>query len=124
MGSVARELLGPMGDAGSYTEEQLIRMDHADLMMMRQQNKTRPGADEFIAPYEHRAFARETTQANPPVNAAMLLFAIPAYYAAKSLGVNVNTNSSAATPASTEQMRQGFYGVWDGLKNPSMQPGR
>lgn len=68
-------------------------------------------AQAFIAPFEHRAYAREYVQDKGMTGAASLVVAIPAYTAAKALGI-----VKARSPASVEEIKQGFTGVYEGLK--------
>lgn len=82
-----------------------------ELRMLRDQ----PGANqEVLAPQEHRAFAREWVQDNPVLALPSLTFAIPAYAAAKSLGL-----IGARTKPSLNQMAESYRGMWDGLKSLS-----
>ena len=78
----------------------LGNMSHAELMALR--DKSPPDRQSALAPYEHRAFARESTAENP-LMALSLATAIPAYQLAKLLKLQ---NSS--TGPSLEQMRQGY----------------
>lgn len=87
----------------------LAGMSHSDLYMKRAYAKTRAEQDR-LAPYEHRAFAREFAKESPLKAAASLPFAIPAYTAAKALGLQ-----KARSGASLEEMRQGFMGLAEGL---------
>lgn len=64
-----------------------------------------------MAPFEHRAYAREYVQDKGVRGAASLAVAIPAYSAAKALGL-----TNARSPASVEEMKQGFMGIREGLK--------
>lgn len=88
----------------------LARMSLAELTAARDT----PGADQAkLGPYEHRAFAREAAAQEPLKSAVSLPFAIPAYSAAKALGL---TGKDAQTsPASFEEMKQGFIGLGEGL---------
>ena len=82
-------------------------MTLAELQALRNQ----PGADQRkLAPYEHRAFAREWTADSPLVAAPSLTFAIPAYTAAKALGLQ-----KARSPASLREMGQAYVGMLEGL---------
>lgn len=69
-----------------------------------------PKAQEFLAPYEHRAFAREYMSQNPLMGLG-LLGAIPGYQAAKMLGMGSRTGT--ANPWG--QMAQGYLGMGEGL---------
>jgi hypothetical protein len=83
-------------------------MPWLDLMQMRAQTAD-PAQQALLAPYEHRAYAREEVAANPlmaPVYAAM----VPGYQALKLLGVG------ARTPASWSELGQGWLGTIEGLK--------
>ena len=85
----------------------LDEMSHAELFRLRQQ----PGADHrVLAPYEHRAFAREFARERPIAAAASLPFAIPAYSAAKATGM-----LDARSPASLAELLQGYRGLLEGL---------
>lgn len=73
--------------------------------------KASPEEQARLAPFEHRAFAREFVRDNPVRNALSLGVAIPAYTAAKALGIIKGTRS----PASLEEVKQGYKGVGEGL---------
>lgn len=95
-------------DYGAAAKDlRLASMSHAELYLKR----TRAGAaQDKLAPMEHRAFAREFAQESPVKAAVSLPFAIPAYTAAKALGI-----SKARSKASVEEMKQGFIGLAEGL---------
>jgi hypothetical protein len=81
---------------------------HAQLMSLR----GTPGTDQnTLAPLEHRAFAREWTQENPWLAVPSLTAAIPLYTAAKALGF-----TNARSKPSLNEIRQGYAGIFDGLK--------
>lgn len=85
--------------------DQLKTLPHALLYQARERV---PLEDQgAISPYEHRAFAREVVTDNP-LMAASLAVAIPAYQAYKSV-------KGARSPASLDQVLQGFAGIGDGL---------
>ena len=80
-----------------------------DLLRMRNQTVD-PSAQALIAPYEHRAYAREQVAENPlmaPVYSGLL---IPGYQAGKATGL-----LSARTPASWDEFMGGQRGVAEGL---------
>jgi hypothetical protein len=83
-------------------------LSHAELVRLREQN---PDLQEVLAPYEHRAFAREYVGANP-LMAVGMLGAIPGYQLYKMTG-----QSGARTKPSLQQMVQGFRGTGEGLMN-------
>jgi hypothetical protein len=90
----------------NLTDDDLARMEHLALMQAR----NAPGADQSrLAPFEHRAYAREQAQRSP-LSALGMLGMIPAYQLAKLLGLH-----GSRTGPSLEQMRQGFVGVGEGL---------
>ena len=84
---------------------------HAELLGARSKTKD-PKVQAQLAPLEHRAFAREFATESPVAAAVSLPFAIPAYSVAKALGLQ-----KARSPASWEEMRQGFTGLGEGLGN-------
>lgn len=92
----------------SLTPEQLGSMNHAELYAARDYVPLHQQGD--ISPYEHRAFAREATTANPlmglPIAAGTL-----AYQPYKLL-----TGKARSAP-SFNQIGQGLYGVGEGLWN-------
>lgn len=90
----------------------LIAMSHAELYNARAKSTNKDEQDK-LAPLEHRAFAREFAQESPVKAAASLPFAIPAYAAAKAMGV-----TQSRSGASTEQMKQAFLGLFEGLRKP------
>lgn len=89
------------------SKEELSKMPHSELYRLRGNLSKEEQA--IVAPYEHRAFARELVQENPAM-AASLAFAIPSYTAAKATGA-----VEARTPASMEEMEQAFVGMYEGI---------
>lgn len=84
---------------GEQTHEELYRARRA------------PDADQgMLAPFEHRAFAREFAKESPLRAAISLPFAIPAYTAAKAAGL-----TGARSPASLDEMFAGFHGLAEGM---------
>lgn len=82
-------------------------MTHAELYALR----ARPDAmHDWLAPAEHRAFAREFAQEQPLRAAVSLPFAIPAYTAAKATGM-----IKARSPASWDEIFAGYRGLLEGL---------
>ena len=85
----------------------LGEQSHEDLYRARRA----PGADQgMLAPFEHRAFAREFAQESPVRAAVSLPFAIPAYTAAKAAGL-----TGARSPASLDEIFAGYHGMLEGL---------
>jgi len=87
---------------------QMANMSHAQLYAMRQ--NAPKDAQSLIGPYEHQAFAREFAQESPISAAISLPFAIPAYTAAKALGLQ-----KTRSPASLDEIIQGYKGLAQGL---------
>ena len=102
-----------------YTDEQLSKMSHAEMANLRNTPNMSQETKDRYANYEHRAFAREVVQEKPAMIAA-LPAAIPAYYAAKKVGVvdqptgNPEDNTSNA---SLEQVKQATIGYAEGIGN-------
>ena len=95
-------------DLGYSDDTDLAAMEHAEIMRLRGE----PGADQArLAPFEHRAFAREFAQESPVKAAISLPFAIPAYTASKVLGMQ-----KSRSPASMEEVKQGYIGLAEGLR--------
>jgi hypothetical protein len=86
------------------------RMSHAQLLTLRDQLHANDPMQAVLAPYEHAAFAREWTQANPLAAVPSLAVAIPGYTAAKFLGL-----THSRSPASLLEMGQSYRGVGQGL---------
>ena len=90
----------------------LGELPHEELYRMR----SRPGADQgMLAPFEHRAFAREFAQESPLRAAVSLPFAVPLYTLAKALGL-----TSARSPASLDELFAGYHGMAEGMLNAAV----
>lgn len=92
------------------TEEELGKASHSDLINAR---KGAPkDVQDKLAPYEHRAFARESVaeSSTPLVSAASLTAAIPAYQTSKALGLEQSRSSP-----SVKQVTEGLKGVVEGV---------
>ena len=88
----------------------LARRSWMDLIQRRAQTQD-PAQQALLAPYEHRAYAREEVAANPlmaPVFAAM----VPGYQMMKLAGIG-----GARTPPSWSELGQGWMGTYEGLRN-------
>jgi ElaB/YqjD/DUF883 family membrane-anchored ribosome-binding protein len=95
---------------------ELEKMSHHALIKARTDAKTKEEQDH-IAPYEHRAFAREYVTENPVTGTIGIAAAIPLYQAAKSVGA-----IGARTSPSTEQMKQGYAGLGEGVSAAFIEP--
>ena len=73
-----------------------------------------PEMQEYLAPYEHRAYARETV-AESPWMAPVFALMTPGYQAYKVM------RSGARTPPSMRQLQQGLLGTVEGLKQGLLQ---
>jgi hypothetical protein len=104
-------------EAYGVAARDLAGMSHAELYARREKARG-PGEQKRLAAYEHRAFAREFAEESPVKAAVSLPIAIPLYSAAKALGVDkvFGTDESKRTPASMEEMKQGFLGLGEGLR--------
>lgn len=87
----------------------LESLTHEELFRLRDRLPSGEEQDA-VANAEHRAFAREFAR-EKPLQALSLVAAIPAYFAAKKLGL-----ARGRSKASVEQMRQGFAGLFEGLR--------
>lgn len=107
-----QELLASLA---SMSPSQLGSLDHAALYMARY--GASPAQQAEIAPYEHRAFAREAVAENPlmalPIAAGTL-----AYQPYKVL------TGQSRSPANLDQIRQGMTGVGEGLWQALQRIGR
>jgi hypothetical protein len=76
---------------------------------LRELRSLMPQAQKFLAPYEHRAYARELMQQSPGMGLG-LIGAIPGYQVAKGLGL-----MGSRTGLDLGQMGQGYMGMGEGL---------
>lgn len=89
----------------------LAGKSHAELLLIRKNASQSAASQAILGPIEHRAFAREFVEDEGKMGALGMAIAIPAYSAAKALGL-----TSARSPASFAEMKQGFAGVAEGLR--------
>lgn len=87
----------------------LAQLSNSELMRMRNAT-TDPAEQQRLAPFEHRAFARESAQ-DTPLQAVGLLAAIPAYQVAKATGLMSSRTGSTQPWA---QMLEGYKGLAEG----------
>lgn len=93
-------------------ESNFASMPWSDLYQLRMKT-TDPLQQALIAPYEHRAYAREQVRDNP-LNAPLYAGAlIPGYQAAKM--AKLISSDSTSTAPSWDQVTQGLTGVGEGL---------
>lgn len=89
----------------------LAQMPHSGLMQLRDSVPPNSPLQAQLAPYEHRAFARELTQENPFM-AVPLAIATPSYQLGKLLSPS---NLGARTQPSLEELLQAYRGIGEGL---------
>lgn len=90
------------------TDAELSQKTFSEIRALRDQ----PGADQNrLGPAEHRAYAKDTVEYSPVLGTAQMALAIPAYEAAKVLGLQ-----SGRSAPSFASMGQGYAGIWDGIK--------
>ncbi len=94
--------------ANAPDPKQMARMSWDDLYMMRL-DPSLQGRDtqNLIAPYEHRAYAREQVRDNLG-KAGLMALMIPGYQAFKSV------KGRSRSGASLDQIQQGLLGVGEG----------
>jgi hypothetical protein len=91
----------------NQTLSDLANLEHSALYNLR--NRAPGTLQNLIAPYEHRAFAREATAENP-LMALPIAAAIPLYSGAKALGL-IKTRSEP----SLSEIGQGYLGIGEGI---------
>lgn len=105
-------MLGVDGKPVTYTQDELATMDHATLYTLRARNEANRDIFALLAPFEHRAFAREATEENPAL-AVPIALATPLYAGAKAMGLM--RDGGNATDPSMKQVGYGLAGVGEGL---------
>lgn len=101
-----------------WDRDWLAKASHKELIQLREATDDKEGQNA-IAPYEHRAFAREAIQESPiPIAAAIgIAAAVPGYQVKKLL----NPEVSRSDP-SIEQVVEGFKGVAEGIGSVVAEP--
>lgn len=90
----------------NYSTDQLANLDHSVLLSAR--NGAPKYVQNLLAPYEHRAFAREATMENP-------LLALPIASGAVLYQPYKAIMGKSRSDPSLNQMGQGLLGVGEGL---------
>lgn len=94
----------------NLTDDTLAQMPHDQLYGMRDYNTSKDYQNR-VAPYEHRAFAREAVGQNP-LMALPIALAAPIYQASKMIpGLESRSDASAS------QLGQTFNGIGEGLRS-------
>jgi len=88
----------------------LDTMRWIDLRTLREKYKNDPWMQSLIAPFEHRAYARESVSGNP-LTAAAFGLAVPAYQLRKLADLRKDE-----TPASWDQLFAGYQGIGEGMR--------
>lgn len=88
------------------------QLTHADLLNLRAAFDGDPRMQAMLGPMEHEAFAREQVEDDPWRGVPAMLAGIPAYTAAKALGLH-----GGRSPASMNEIAQAYRGVGEGLGN-------
>ena len=104
-------MTGLDGKPLTVTEDELAKMDWSTLLQLRKVNEKNGDLQAVLAPFEHRAYARESVAENP-LMAASIGVATPAYALAKGLGL-IGSRSGGSSPFT--QMAAGFRGIGEGL---------
>lgn len=91
---------------------QSVQLDKADNVSLQRLRNALPAQYQaLVAPYEHRAFARELYKEMPALPATFGLMAmIPGYQVAKMSGL-----MGSRTPPSMDQYLGGYRGMLEGL---------
>jgi hypothetical protein len=92
----------------NLSPEDLAQLSHAALYMARA--RAPKEQQNMLAPYEHRAFAREATQENP-------LLALPIAAGAVGYPLYKMLMSPGRSDPSLNQVGQGLLGVGEGVSN-------
>jgi len=119
-GSEGRKMAGLVNDMldtrkrednryGIPPDEVLASLPWGDLLTLRKRFDGDKAAQNRLAPYEHRAFARELVEEQPVTGTIGQGVLIPFYTLSKLLGLE----KSRSDP-SWEEIRQGFAGIGDG----------
>lgn len=102
-------------------KEEMAKMSHSDLYNLRDK-LTSAEAVKLVAPYEHRAFAREFSQELPVIGPLSVAAATPLYQLTKLVGAEDKSGGVKDTPASLEQLKEGFKGIAEGVAESVKKP--
>ena len=111
--------------AGLPTQEQMNCMPWGTLINLRNQYPQNQAVQDYIGPYEHQAYARETVQNSPVLGGLQMAVATPLYTVAKGLGI-INAaralgldqdDGTKSSQASFAELGQGFKGMGQGIVN-------
>lgn len=99
------------------TEEQMSTMPFYDLQQLREKHSGNKIAQNYIAPYEHRAMNREIIKEDSALGKLLdmsaLSVAMPVYAAGKATGILPSDKDTSSQYG--EELKQGFIGIGEGL---------
>ena len=95
--------------------DQLEKMDWAAIYQLRQQFAGNPQMQEYLAPFEHQAYAREEASSSPASALAYSALLVPGYQVAKMAGA-VPTDEMSTGP-SWQQFARGMKGAQEGFSD-------
>ena len=93
--------------------DQLEKMDWASIYQLRQQFAGNKDMQEYLAPFEHQAYAREEASSSPASALAYSTLLVPGYQLAKMAGVTPTDDMS--TGPSWQQFIRGMKGAGQGF---------
>lgn len=103
--------MGLLDEVNSLSDEQLAKMPWDSLMGYRKGIDMNHPVQTRLAPYEHRAWAREQVADNP-INALAYALMVPGYQ----LGKAITSFAPGETKPSLDQVTNGYKGIGEGLQ--------
>jgi hypothetical protein len=100
------------GDLAIPADDDMAKMSWADLQDLRTKAGSDTNKQMRIAPYEHRAYAREQVSESP-ISAPLYAVMPAGYQVAKAVGAIPKDEQS--TPPSMKQMVEGMKGAYEGV---------
>jgi hypothetical protein len=95
------------------SEEEMSKMSFIELSGLRYKYDKDTEKQKKIAPFEHRAYAREAVTDNPLLAPLFAAFLIPGYQVAKAVGAH-----GSRTGVDRRQVVEGLLGVGEGIVEP------
>ena len=108
------EILGPDGQPVYVDGNQLSSMNWDNLIALRHANTKNQKAQQLLADYEHRAYAREEVAKNP-LKAPIYPLMTAGYQGMKVVRDAVTGTPEGGTPPSLKQAAAGLKGTAEGL---------
>jgi hypothetical protein len=93
----------------------LSTMSHKNLQSLRNKYSSNQEVNSYLAPYEHRAYARESVEVNPLLAPLFAELLIPGYQVAKILDLPIGATEDKPTSPDLKQLEQGYIGVGEGI---------